>query len=111
LEAIAVIRLTLMLAVWMSLVSVASASLAPRREPRLGLDSVATTLSKRLATPTQPAAAQAPPTDFVLTHETEVLLDGKPCRYEEVPAHARIVRMEVAADRKTVLKVHFRSGK
>jgi hypothetical protein len=49
--------------------------------------------------------------EFVLTKETEVLLDGKPCKYEDIPANASILKMEVAADRKTVLRVQFRSGK
>jgi hypothetical protein len=48
---------------------------------------------------------------FVVTEQTEVLLNGKPCKYEEVAGHACIVWMEVAADKKTVLKVHFRVGK
>jgi hypothetical protein len=44
----------------------------------------------------------------VVTDRTEILLDGKPCKYEAIPATASIVRMEVAADKKTVLKIHFR---
>jgi hypothetical protein len=48
------------------------------------------------------------PNDFFVTEETEVLLNGKPCSYAQIPAHASIVFMEVGADKKTVLKVHFR---
>jgi hypothetical protein len=46
-----------------------------------------------------------------VTAETEILLDGQSCKYAEIPSQAGIVRMEVAADKKTVLKIHFRSRK
>jgi hypothetical protein len=58
----------------------------------------------------QKAAKEAEP-EFVVTRQTEVLLNGKPWRYEEIPDHASIVGMEVAADKKTVLKIHFRTRK
>jgi hypothetical protein len=57
------------------------------------------------------AAGPESRSEFVMTDQTEVLLNGKPCKYAEVPGHASIVRMELAADNKTVLKVHFRTGK
>jgi hypothetical protein len=50
-------------------------------------------------------------TEFVVTEQTEILLDGKPCKYQDVARDARIVRMEVAEDKKTVLKIHFRTRK
>jgi hypothetical protein len=46
-----------------------------------------------------------------VTGETEILLNGKPCIYEGIPDHASIVQMDVAADKKTVLKIHFRTQK
>ena len=49
--------------------------------------------------------------EFQVTEQTEVLLDGKACRYQDVPQQATILRMEVAPDRKTVLRIHFRTGK
>jgi hypothetical protein len=57
-----------------------------------------------------PARSSEPgvPTDYLMTAETEVLLNGKPCKYRDIPASAIIVLMEVTADRKTMLKVHFR---
>ncbi len=105
-------RLTLALAAWISLVSVAPASLTPRKDrsppdpsvPRLRPPDLAAQAPRQVAGP-----ATAP--EFVVTEQTEVLLDGQPCRYEDVPARARIVRMEVAPDRKTVLRIHFRVGK
>jgi hypothetical protein len=107
-------RLTLVLAVWMSLVAVASASLTPRKEALpFGPAAPSTSASKLLAPAAQPAARHEANAnaDYILTDQTEVLLNDKPCKYAEVPAHARIVQMEVAADNKTVLKVHFRTGK
>src|SRR5262249_22148951 len=99
-------RLTLTLAAWMSLVPVASASLTPRKEPRWPGKEVPSA-----PVPSEPAAGRGNPSELVVTGRTRVLLDGKPCKYEEVPAHARIGGMEVAADRKTVLEVRFRTGK
>lgn len=49
--------------------------------------------------------------DFVLTADSEVWLDGRPCAYKNLPANAMIVRVEVAPDRKTVLRIEFRSAK
>jgi hypothetical protein len=106
------IRLTLALAALMSLVSVAPATLAPRKD-RLPLGNEtprAQTLQVPAAAQPQ-GAGQGGKSEYVLTTQTEVLLNGKPCRYQEVPASARIVRMEVAEDNKTVLKIHFRTGK
>jgi hypothetical protein len=57
------------------------------------------------------AAGRDSPSEFVVTDRTEVLLNGKPCRYADVPGHATIVRMEVAADNKTVLRIHFQTRK
>jgi hypothetical protein len=93
----------------MGVASLASASLAPRKEPRLGLD--APVKAAKRSAPARQEVARASLTDFVLTHETEVFLDGKPCRYDKIPARASIIKMEVAADKKTVLKVHFRTRK
>jgi hypothetical protein len=56
-------------------------------------------------------AGGAPQSEFILTVGTAFLLNGKPCRYEEIPDYASIVQMDVAADKKTVLKIHFRTRK
>jgi hypothetical protein len=104
-------RLALALAVWMSLVGVAAASLEPRKEslsPRADVwQPQAATLP---AGPKQPPKQGSNP-QFQVTEQTEVLLDGKPCQYAEVPASAVIIKMEVAEDKTTVLKVHFRTRK
>jgi hypothetical protein len=56
---------------------------------------------------------QTPPAkvEYVLTEKTEVRLDDRPCRYEEVPASAAITLIELAADARTLLKIHFRTKK
>jgi hypothetical protein len=46
---------------------------------------------------------------LVITRRTAILLDGSPCQYEQLPEGAVITAAEVAADRKTLLRVHFRS--
>jgi hypothetical protein len=47
--------------------------------------------------------------EFVITAKTEIKLDGKDCKYEDVPDDAEIVLLEVAADRRTILIIHFES--
>jgi len=102
-------RLTLTLAIWINLVSLASATLTPPKEShplaRAALN--APSLSEAL----ERTLEQRSPSEYVVTERTEILLDGKACKYAEVPAHASITRMEVAANKKTVLKIHFRTRK
>jgi hypothetical protein len=106
------IRLTLALAIGMSFVSTAGASLAPRREPpKFGKPFLPPAASKVLVGPRQPATDQETMPEFVISTQTEVLLDGKACKFTLVPAHARIVHLELAADNRTVVKIHFRTGK
>jgi hypothetical protein len=104
--------LTLVVTAWMSFVSVATASLAPPRKSP-GLDKE---LARALATSVPPALVQqttapAAEPEFNVTNETEILLDGRPCSFKDVPADASILKMEVAADRKTAQKIHFRTRK
>jgi hypothetical protein len=106
-------RLALTLAVWMSLVCVATASLEPRKQslsPRADVWEPQTVRTVAKVS-SQPSPARASRAQFQVTDQTEVLLDGKPCRYAEVPATAVIIKMEVAEDKTTVLKVYFRSRK
>jgi hypothetical protein len=103
------IRLALALAVWIGFVTAAPATVTARKDgPLFGKE------APHLQGATVPASAlrvieaRAEASDYVVTEETEVLLDGKPCRYKDVPDNATISRMELAADNKTVLKIHFR---
>src|SRR5262249_8193341 len=105
-------RLMLTLAAWMGLVSVGWASLTPPKKlPPFGKEVSQRPASKLWAQALERVAAREAESEFVVTHRTEVFLNGKPCKYEEVPSHASIMRMEVAADQKTVLKIHFRTRK
>jgi hypothetical protein len=92
----------------MGLAGLASATLAPR-PARLGggLDVLPPAAPRLSAQARQPAAGS----EYAVTEKTEILLDGKPCRYEAVPGTATIERMEVAPDGKTVLRVYFRAGR
>ena len=108
-------RLTLTLATCLTLLPVASASLAPRkpvsplpREVRRALASGPAPLAPVSTVSTRESGTRSA---FQVTDQTRVLLNGKPCRYADVPAHATIERMEVAQDKKTVLTIYFRSRK
>ena len=103
-------RLTLTLAVWMSLVPLASASVTPTKETRPLSRASLKARSLLLPILEQTLERHSSP-EYLVTDRTEILLDGKTCKYAEIPAHATITRMEVAADKKTVLKIHFRTRK
>jgi hypothetical protein len=51
---------------------------------------------------------EGPGGTLVVTPQTEVLLDGRPCRYELIPAGAVITFAEVDLDGKTLVRIHFR---
>src|SRR5262249_25724548 len=103
-------RLTLTLAVWISFGSLASATVTPAKKSRSLNNAVLNTLSPVGEGP-ELTLERRSHSEYLVTERTEILLDGKACKYEQVPAHASITRMEVAADKKTVLKIHFRSRK
>jgi hypothetical protein len=48
---------------------------------------------------------------LVISDDTEVKLDGKVCKYEEIPESAEVILLEVGKDKKSVLKLHFRTKK
>lgn len=59
-----------------------------------------------------PGATEVPPpAEAELTAEAEVILDGRACRYQDVPSTASVVRMVLAPDGKTITRVEFRSRK
>lgn len=104
-------RLTLALAALVCVGSAATGSYAPNKERdpfvRKALELPVNWSVSRVA---GPESAPGLTSEFVVTKETEVLLNGERCTYSAVPGNARIVRMEVAADRKSVLRIHFRTG-
>jgi hypothetical protein len=56
-------------------------------------------------------SASSPQNDeFRITQQTEVLLDGRPCRYEQIPEGATIILLEtVTNESKEISRIHFRS--
>jgi hypothetical protein len=104
------IRLALALAVWIGFVTAAPATLAARKDdPLFEKGAPHFQAAKAPATALSVVAERSQGPNYVVTEETEVLLNGKPCRYKEVPANASILRMELGPDNKTVLKLHFRA--
>lgn len=50
--------------------------------------------------------------EFRITAATEVRLDGRSCRYEEVPNSATIILLETAStESKEIVRIHFRSSR
>jgi len=48
--------------------------------------------------------------EFRITDQTEVRLNGRQCKYEDVPLDAVIILLEVDSDdNKAILRIHFRS--
>lgn len=72
-----------------------------------------TALQKPLAPRTLPGLEKRiqGKSEFAVTGATEVLLNGRPCQFKQIPSSASIIRMEVDADGKTILRIHFRSGR
>jgi hypothetical protein len=100
----------LVTAIWLSFAAAAAANVAPPRKSRTAdRDLPRVAASKLKAVVRENALPPESEPEFAVTTQTEVYLDGQPCSYRDVPARAGILRMEVAPDRKTVLKVFFRS--
>lgn len=105
-------RLTLTLAAWISVLAVGSASWTPRKaSPTLGSEFPQVRAAQLSTRALQEAAGWETKSEYVVTERTEVLLNGKPCKYEAVPSHASIVRIQLAVDMKTVLRIHFQTRK
>jgi hypothetical protein len=106
-------RSALALLVFPCLVPQASASLAPRRElpPASSKDLSGFLIKAFTAAPVQGTSTQGLRDEYTVTDQTEVILDGRPCRYKDVPPGASILRIELAPDEKTILRIHFRTRK
>jgi hypothetical protein len=98
-------KLTLVLVASFLLLSPASAKLAPQKD-RL--------ISDKAREVTPKVEAGTPEEDdgkLVISDDTEVQLDGKASKLEEVPKTAEVILMELGKDKKSVLKIHFRTKK
>ena len=94
--------------------SPALATLSPRTAPLPADDKLTLPLAAPQEKPLPPEVGQAAypreqNDEYRITSETEVFLNGRPCCYADVPKSASIVKMEVASDNQTVLKIQFRS--
>jgi hypothetical protein len=94
----------LMIAVTVTLwtLSPAAATLTPRND-RSPFSIV------QLPERTKKPSAPRPHSGFRIVDGTEVLLNGRRCQYEDVPAHAVVILLEVAPDNRTVIRVHFQT--
>jgi hypothetical protein len=91
-------------------VAVAEATVVARTEfPRLRDGALPRRMLAQPSNVQKSQTALAAEWPFALTDQSEILLNGKPCRFEEVPAQASISLLELAADRHTVLRIHFRT--
>jgi hypothetical protein len=105
------LRLALALAVWMGVGTGVPAMMTARKEaPLFDREAPHFQAAPAPASALAVVAAGAQAVDYVVTEETEVLLDGKPCRYKDVPDNATILRMELGPDNRTVRKIHFRGA-
>ena len=99
------LRLTVALVAVLCLASSTRAGLVPQKD-RLGpkKDPVRQAVKKE-------AGARVHLGEFVISEDTEIKLDGRPCKFHDVPGSASIILLEVAAhDRTAVLRVHFRTN-
>ena len=111
-------RLTMGFAAFLFCLSPAMANVSPRNDrPSVGKDSLPRTAKDAPPDNDKPVAS-APAAEekqeqqhFVVNDKTEVQLDGQACKFEDVPSTASIVNLEVAADKKTILKIFFQSKK
>ena len=93
-----------MLVLFVSLLSLspARASLGRKRSP---------SVDKLIPIKSVASLPSAPSKDeFRITPATEVLLDGRPCRYELVPNNAIIILLETESNEsKEIARIHFRT--
>jgi hypothetical protein len=47
--------------------------------------------------------------ELVITAETQIQVNGRPCRLDEVPAGAEIILLDVGANSTVIRKIHFRT--
>ena len=99
------IRYFLTLMSWIALLPSANAMITPHRDFSPLRESGYHPFVKRLT-----ALAQDRP--YQITEQTEVLLDGRTCKYQEVPNSAEIIQMEIDSDiSRGIVRIHFQSRK
>ena len=102
------LRLTTALVTFLAFAPLATASLTPRKDPPgVGKQSPAELLREEKPAPASEDASE----DLVISDQTEILLDGEACKYEDVPAEATIILLELASNKKDIRKIHFKRAK
>ena len=97
------VRWTLAVVLALTCLSPATASLSHRPRPN-----VHRVLPGMALTPIRPAPANK---EYRLTEKTEVLLNGRPCRYEDVPDGATIILLEtVSNEDREIVRLHFETS-
>ena len=105
-------RLTLALLALFCLLPSARATSLHNIPPLPGKESPSTTLAKITPEVLRKAfVREKEDDDLLITDDTEVLLDGQRCELKNVPAGAVIAELEIAADKKTIRKIAFKSKK
>jgi hypothetical protein len=105
-------RLVFALTVLCCTLSSAKATLAPRVDSFTSGKELPARVAKALSAAVLPAAPlDGQKDEYRITDQTEVVLDGRACKYRDVPNNATIVKMEVAGDKRTVVKIYFRTRK
>lgn len=103
------VRFTLTLVLAWGFLCCEAAGFSPNSPPPL--TTKALPAGKEQADQTRRPQQGNPSLPLLITYQTEIFLDGSPCRYEQVPERAVITFAEVDSDRQTVLRIHFRSRK
>jgi hypothetical protein len=96
-------RCLMVVVVLLGTMSSAAASLAPRKDTLPFRKDLAREQGR-----VQWARVFPQEKELRVTAETEVRLNGRPWKYEEIPADARIRHLEVGPDGQTILRVDFR---
>lgn len=105
-------RWTMTFAAFLCFLPCVRANLSPQNGlPLLGKDSPPKAAPAPPADPAPPAAEKPDKPKLVITDKTEVQLDGQACKLADVPGTASVVSLEVSADKKTILRIHFQSQK
>jgi hypothetical protein len=111
-----VTRLTLVFAALLCSLPTTMAALTPHTDfAALGIDSKPADLNGRFPdldriTSAPPRRDAAKKQSFNITDGTEIRLDGRSCKFQDIPATASIVSLELEADGKTVMKLYFKSN-
>ena len=107
-------RWTTTFAAFLCFLPAAMANLSPRNDfPPVSKDPLPKNAKDAADKPAAAPTADDKKDDqkLVITDKTEVQLDGADCKLGDVPATAAVIGLEVAADKKTILKIHFQSKK